>query len=79
MSEAKEFVEYMVKQLVDNEDEIEVNEQDGDQAVIIEVRVAKGDYGKIIGKRGKNADALRTLARAVSARHGKRITLEVIE
>jgi predicted RNA-binding protein YlqC (UPF0109 family) len=79
MSEAKEFVEHIVKHLVDNEDEIKVTERDGDQAVIIEVRVAKTDYGKIIGKHGKNADALRTLARAVSARHGKRITLEVIE
>jgi uncharacterized protein len=75
----KELVKYIAKALVDNPDEVSVNEVEGEQTSVIELRVAKGDLGKIIGKHGKTAQSIRTILSAASAKLGKRAVLEIIE
>jgi predicted RNA-binding protein YlqC (UPF0109 family) len=75
----KELVEFIVKALVDDPSAIEVTEVAGDKVTIFELRAAKEDIGKVIGKRGRTASAIRTILSAVSAREGKRIILEIIE
>jgi predicted RNA-binding protein YlqC (UPF0109 family) len=79
MTEIKEFVEYLVKLIVDNTEEVKVQEKTGEQTIVFEVSVHKQDFGKIIGKHGKNIQAIRTLVNAVSVKAGKRSTIEVIE
>jgi hypothetical protein len=74
----KELVEYIAKALVDNPDEVEVTEIPGTTSVIIELRVAPDDMGRVIGKDGRVANAIRTLLRVVAAKEGKRVTLEII-
>ncbi len=75
----KELVKYIAKALVDNPDEVAVNEVEGEQTSVIELRVAKGDLGKIIGKHGKTAQSIRTILSAASAKIGKRAVLEIVE
>jgi len=75
----KELVKYIAKALVDNPDEVSVNEVEGEQTSVMELRVAKGDLGKIIGKHGKTAQSIRTILSAASAKLGKRAVLEIIE
>jgi len=75
----KEFVLFIVKHLVDKPDEVVVNEIDGEQTVVFELRVGQGDMGKVIGKRGQTAKSLRTLLAAASAKRGKRAVLEILE
>jgi predicted RNA-binding protein YlqC (UPF0109 family) len=75
----KELVKYIAKALVDNPDEVSVNEVEGEQTSVIELRVAKGDLGKIIGKHGKTAQSIRTILSAASAKMGKRAVLEIVE
>ncbi|MCX5904308.1 MAG: KH domain-containing protein [Proteobacteria bacterium] len=75
----KELVKYIATALVDNPDEVSVHEVEGEQTSVIELRVAKGDLGKIIGKHGKTAQSIRTILSAASAKIGKRAVLEIIE
>ncbi len=75
----KEFIEFIIKQLVDKPDEVEVIEIAGERTVIFELRVGDGDMGKVIGRRGQTARALRTLLMAASAKQGKRSVLEILE
>ena len=75
----KELVEYIVKNLVDDPDAVEVVEQEGQRTVILELRVASHDRGKVIGKQGRTAQAIRTLLSAASAKLKKRSVLEIIE
>lgn len=75
----KEFIELIVKQLVDNPDKVVVSEVDGERTTVYELRVGEGDLGKVIGKRGKTAGAIRTLISAASAKKGKRAMLEILE
>jgi predicted RNA-binding protein YlqC (UPF0109 family) len=75
----KDLVKYIAKALVDNPDEVSVNEVEGEQTSVIELRVAKGDLGKIIGKHGKTAQSIRTILSAASAKLGKRAVLEIVE
>jgi len=75
----KEFVEYIVKNLVDNPDKVQINEIGGTHTLIIELRVDKADIGKIIGKRGKTINAVRTLLMSVASRNGMRVNLEILE
>lgn len=75
----KELVEYIAKALVDKPDEVEVSEVEGDQTTIIELKVAKDDLGKVIGKQGKTARAIRTILSATSTKLRKRSHLEIIE
>ena len=75
----KEFVEYIVKNLVDYPDKVRINEVGGTHTLIIELAVEKSDIGKIIGKKGKTINAIRTLLMSVASRNGLRVNLEIIE
>ena len=75
----KELVEVLVKSLVDNPDAVQVTEVMGNNVIIIEVKVEKNDMGKVIGKHGQTASAIRTLLSATSAKLKKRAVLEILE
>ena len=75
----KEFVEYVVKNLVDNPDKVQVNVLEGSHTLIIELQAEKSDIGKIIGKKGKTINAIRNLLTSVASRNGIRVNLEIIE
>ncbi len=79
MSELKDLMEYVSKHLVDMPDEVEVNEIVGEQTTVIELKVDKTDLGKVIGKKGRTAQALRTILNAASTKLKKRSVLEIIE
>ena len=75
----RDLVEYIAKALVDTPDEVEVNEVVGAQTSVIELKVAKDDLGKVIGKQGRTARAMRTILSAASTKIRKRTVLEIIE
>ena len=76
----QEFIESVVKQLVDKPDEVNVEAVESDQTIIYELTVGDGDKGKVIGKRGRNISAIRTILFAINAKEGgKRARLEVID
>ena len=75
----KNLIEYIAKQLVDKPEEVEVTEVLGEQTSVIELRVAKDDIGKVIGKQGRTARAMRTILSAASTKLRKRSVLEIIE
>ncbi|HEX7539294.1 MAG TPA: KH domain-containing protein [Syntrophales bacterium] len=75
----KDLIKYIAQALVDNPDKVEVSEVHGEQTSVIELRVAKEDLGKVIGKQGKTAKAMRTILSASSAKVHKRTVLEIIE
>ena len=75
----KELVEFMAKALVDNPDQVEVTEIAGGDTSVIGLKVAKKDMGKIIGKKGRNAQAMRLILNAASAKLRKRVVLEIID
>ncbi len=75
----KNLITFIAKALVDNPDDVEVNEIAGEQTSVIELKVAKDDIGKIIGKQGKTAKAMRTILSAASTKVRKRAVLEIIE
>lgn len=75
----KEFVEFIVKKLVDQPDAVVINEIEGDKTIVLELKVAPGELGKVIGKQGRTAGAIRTLLTAVSARLKKKVLLEILE
>lgn len=75
----KELVEVLVKALVDNPDAVRVTEVMGNNVIIIEVKVDKSDMGKVIGKHGQTASAIRTLLNATSAKLKRRAVLEILE
>ena len=75
----KELVEIMAKALVDKPEEVVVTEVDGEQTTVIELKVAKDDLGKVIGKQGRTAQAMRTILGAVSTKLRKRSVLEILE
>ena len=74
----KEILETIIKNLVENKEEVSINEIEGTQAVVFEVKVAEGDIGKIIGKQGKIAKSIRTVMKAVAAKEHKRATVEFL-
>jgi len=75
----KELIEYIAKALVDHPEQVSVNVLEGSQATILELNVAKVDLGKIIGKQGRTAKAIRTILGATSAKQKKRAVLEIVE
>jgi predicted RNA-binding protein YlqC (UPF0109 family) len=79
MSELKDLMVYVSKALVDMPDKVEVNEISGEQTTVIELKVDKTDIGKVIGKQGRTARALRTILNAASTKLRKRSVLEIIE
>jgi predicted RNA-binding protein YlqC (UPF0109 family) len=75
----KDLVNRIAQALVDHPDQVQVTEVEGNQTTVIELKVAKEDLGKIIGKEGRNARAIRTIVGAASAKLKKRTVLEIIE
>ncbi len=75
----KALIEYIAKALVDSPDQVQVSEVVGDQTSVLELKVAKEDLGKVIGKQGRSARAMRTILSAASTKLKKRTVLEIIE
>jgi predicted RNA-binding protein YlqC (UPF0109 family) len=75
----KELVEFITRALVDDPSQIQVNEIVGQQISVLQIRAAKGDLGKIIGKQGQNAHAMRTIVNAAATKLRKRAVLEILE
>ncbi len=75
----KELLETIVTALVDNPDEISVNEVEGEKSLILEIRVAPDDMGKVIGKQGRIAKAIRTVMKAAAVKENKRVVVEIIQ
>lgn len=76
----KEFIEYIAKQLVDNPDGVVIDEKvDEEKKILLALKVSQNDVGKVIGKQGKTAQAMRVLLTAVAAKHGKRAVLEILD
>lgn len=75
----KDLIERIVRALVDNPEEVTVTAIEGNQATVLELKVAKEDLGKIIGKQGRTAKSLRTIIGAASGKERKRVVLEIVE
>lgn len=75
----KEVVEYLARALVDEPDEVEVTEVAGERSMILQLRVAPDDMGKVIGKRGRTVRAIRSLVRAAGSRQGVTTLVEIVE
>lgn len=75
----KELIKHIAQALVDNPEQVEVSAIDGEQTSVLELRVAKEDLGKVIGKQGRTARAMRTILSAASTKIKKRAVLEIIE
>ena len=73
----KELVEILAKSLVDNPEEVQVNEVIGEQSIILELKVAPEDMGKVIGKQGRIAKAIRTVVKAAAIKEDKRVVVEI--
>lgn len=74
-----ELVEYIAKALVDFPEQVSVNEVEGSQSIIIELKVAQEDMGKVIGKQGRIAKAIRTVVKAAAIKENKRVVVEIIQ
>lgn len=75
----KELIEFIARSLVDNPEEVQVNEVEGEQVTVLELKVARDDLGKVIGRQGRTARAMRTILGAASIRANKRVVLEIVE
>ena len=75
----KELIKHIVQALVDHPEQVEISEVEGSRVSVLEIKVAKEDIGKIIGKQGRTAQAIRTILNAASAKAKKRTTMEIIE
>jgi uncharacterized protein len=75
----KELVQYLARSLVTHPDAVEVKETEGEVASVLELRVAKEDLGRIIGKQGRTAKSIRTLLNAAASRTNRKIVLEIVE
>ena len=73
-----DLVEYIAKALVDNPENVSVNQVEGEQSIILELKVDREDMGKVIGKQGRIAKAIRTVVKAAAAKEGKRVVVEII-
>ena len=75
----KELVQYLARSLVNNPDAVEVKETQVETASVLELRVAKEDLGRIIGKQGRTAKSIRTILNAAASRTNRRVVLEIVE
>ncbi len=75
----KELLETIAKALVDIPEEVSVNEVEGERSLILELKVAKEDMGKVIGKQGRIAKAIRTVVKAAAVKDDKRVVVEIIQ
>jgi predicted RNA-binding protein YlqC (UPF0109 family) len=78
MASMKELVEFIAKSLVDDPSQVYISEIEGENSVILELRVGPEDMGRVIGKGGRTVNAMRTLIRVLAAKQGKRVTLEIV-
>ena len=78
MSAMKDLVEYIAKALADDPSQVHVSEIEGETSLILELRVGPEDMGRVIGRGGRTANAMRTLVRVLAAKQGKRVTLEIV-
>lgn len=74
----KDLLEFVVKAIVDVPGEVSVNEVEGEKALILEVKVAESDIGKVIGKHGRIINAIRTIIRAAAVKDGKKVSIELL-
>ena len=74
----KELIKFMAQALVDHPEQVEVSEVAGEQTSVIELRVAKEDLGKVIGKQGRRAQAIRTIVKARATRQGTRVIVDIV-
>lgn len=74
----KELVEYIVKALVDKPEDVKINETVGESIAILEINVASEDIGKVIGREGRIANAIRTIVKASATKRGKKATVEIV-
>ena len=74
----KNLVEMIVKSLVDNPDDVNINETAGESIIILEISVSADDVGKVIGKEGRIANAIRTIVKAAAAKSDKKVTVEIL-
>ena len=75
----KETLELIIKNLVSDTDAVSINEVAGEKSIVMEVKVAEGDMGKVIGKQGRIAKAIREVVRAVAEKEQKKVTVEFID
>ena len=75
----KEIIETIILNLVDNKDAVQVNEVQGEKSIVFEVKVANEDMGRVIGKQGRLAKSIRTVAKSVGAREHKKVSVEFID
>ncbi len=75
----KELLLYMAKNLVDNPDEVTVTEHSDEEGTVLELRVAEGDMGKVIGRQGRIAKEIRTIVKTVAQRSGEKVTVEIVD
>ncbi len=75
----KDLLEYLAKQLVDNPDDVQVEMIEGERSVILQLKVHPDDIGKVIGKQGRIAQALRTLVKAAGTKQGKNAIVEILD
>ena len=75
----KDMIEYIAQALVDHPEQVNVTEVEGEQTTVLELKVAKEDIGKVIGKQGRTARSMRTILNAASAKIKKRTVLEIVE
>lgn len=74
----KEILEIIAKALVENDEAVTVTEVEGEESTVLELRVADGDMGKVIGKQGRIAKAIRTVVKAAASRENKRVVVEIV-
>lgn len=75
----KELVEVIAKSLVENPDEVVVTEKEDDRTIVLELRVAQSDMGKVIGKQGRIAKAIRSVVKAASAKESKKVVVDIVQ
>jgi hypothetical protein len=75
----KELIAYMAKELVDFPEQVEIREVEGEKTTVLELKVAKEDIGKVIGRQGKTARAMRSILSATATKQGKRAVLEILD
>ena len=78
MTKIKDLVEYIVKSLADEPDAVVLSEMEGESSIVLELRVAPGDMGRMIGREGRTINSMRSLARVLGAKIGKKVTLEIV-
>ena len=78
MTKIKDLVEYIVKALADEPDAVVLSEIEGESSIVLELRVAPVDMGRMIGRQGRTINSMRSLARVLGAKLGKKVTLEIV-